>query len=1389
MYDIFGQRFGSLKHLSDNERIAPRSPFVFSKLLKPGILQLKGLAELSLPFITFDPLSEYVSRQQLSISTEETYEFFNPSDSDVAEEGVRALFKDLREDIAAAGKKPIETYRLTEKIEVIIETLQERVVAAEEAMQQIESRLSLFLESLFAQSVEAQLGSVAGLRKLPALDSLALLVARRDSGAALFNLYPEFSKDSFRILRPALVTYLMQKAELQQQQRLLKQSMEIREHQQPPSPDIINAFCAQMLAQYAYKESDALAGVYALLEVTLDLRLRREQVDNIDRYASSQGGNAVNQMIMGAGKTSVLQPILSFLFVFSGGLSVVNVPDEHYALVAQNLAKVAGKAFGIYILATPNEQAYRRGMTLSEYGLFYQKLEELKKLSGVFVTTPRQKYAMLASYYEALNLPIINFEHPDTSEAILASTQKICAMMQMEGVEQIDEIHKLSPKEGVFQYTLGKKKMVDFDRGQIVCQLLSRWVTQIINHPESLVCRIEVIDYLLKRTSQQETSHQQKSALTEAMFEAHIKPALVEIAMQLLQEKYAQNQNFNFIHGKKEKLRDYLLQDSHYVVHWLEECAADKEKEKQLIGALALSIDLIKSGLMENYGTQFGFAIGKNREDESDALVARPYEAAHKPKSTRYAEPYKQVVYTMLGLFAEGIKKESAAEMLSIIRKNIHREIQQGTPLQDTRGYQKYVRICGQVHNAEEILNTKHANALIEFFQKQISSNPEGLLWYMEDQVLQQITFYPHVLRLTPSTLMGFNKVCGGYTGTLREDVLSPLMKPFKEIGTLGSIITAVSKKIQTRTSSLEKVSSTDPLAWVKTTFLQNDAFAFIDSGGWLKDAPLKEFLEGLLRSVSEVRKEIEGIVYHNPKGELSALVQTNTGEVKELSFHPLQHDTTSGRFLTIFCQAYETGTNILQPVGARAIISVRKNMELDDFLQAVFRMRGILTHQQLTIGVTEDLYQHMLSAIIDLYLDRAQPGENLYGVQSPRTLEGRRELLKRFTPDFPLDQKMLWRYLTVNQGESALDNNWLAMVAHLRETIERKLREGLLSGIDAPEVTPRLMKMLSSLVIHSFQDQPTQRVSAANPKKIDTYVTNQELKHYQNMIDTIAKDQMLAAYLFRGKNCDQEIKEWRDQLERCIGKGNIRHKIASSTSYGEIEQQQQQTEETQQQLQIDIRQHAVEAPPALINYDSRVIQGLVQTSVTEGLFKLQDIFYCLSSLTVANDFARGVASNIFLSPNLLFKQGITTNGKYHLPANYCSYVGEKLYLWSSQDRVHITLAKRQHNSLADLMVLSMLKGEVIESGAQTYSEADLKELWKKMLPSVAVAKLMTGWIQFSQEEIQCLDNFLSTGVSAQRMHLNLRNYYHDYLGYLTKEEIKQYKESRLAGWLETPRK
>jgi len=1426
-----------------------------------GISSLYALrtGDLSIDELSFLPqlAEKSFSKNVAATTTTARIELFSSKSPEITDETIRAQFESAQKDLdAAQGIAEEDSYILKahQDLSALRETVSEKRQKEKKTLSSIEANILESVTSALTQDPTSALSFASKKRTLPTIQQLCILSARKDGAGLIKKLYPELSDEGIEKLQKALNEYLQQKRFVQHLDRSVSQIDACIHANAEEKPMLMTALAKSLEVKSSYEMTHEYSTVFLVIETTLNIKLRADQITNIQTFATSMDSSEdiVLQMIMGSGKTAILQPILAFLFAKPDRLSTVTVPEALMQAVTLGLSQTLGSSVSQLVYTIDYNRDKSKDTQYVE--MVHARLIEAKNNQACVLLTPRQKNALVTSMSEGF-YDFVQAKQNNDAAALAECTPRlkaitaICRLLELEEVAQIDEIDMLMNSEVIFKFPVGAREKVDQKRALLVSEL----VYALAKDPE--IYKKVSIDFVDKFQHKRDPNYKKEGAsISPDIYYSVVHPKLVCHARTLLIQNDPSWQGYfdrdtsgyithfigktspfdeeirNTLHlGEEEAISQQLPKalDALTAVasenskeglvakkilftlemkQWIE-TNIQSEDAKNSLGVLAKSIEHI---LLESLSKECGSHY--DRDQNKSFFVARPYFAPNSPKPTMPSDPYEQIVYTMQQTLFRGIPEEAVIKIFRQLQLDAARSHDDtGMLVNETSAYKEFQRILGD--KAKEFTFSEHppSEKLIAELQQAMSKDEKSILHFMEHYVFDQVELFEASISSTPQTMAGVSWQCCGYTGTLHTGIMPKDMRIETALGTDGKTILAIEKKMQAKISRVQCMAPDKRLTdQVLDEFMQDAKYeVFIDSGGWLKEENTEEFAKRLMAACNKRTPPIEGVIFHDEDGREICL-QKIGNEWKKIPREASLLRPNEGKVLTIIQQKYETGTNIPQRPNAKAFMSVRKNMTMRDALQSSFRMRQILVGQSVSFGISQETKEHIALGILSGLLKQEQ-FKSLFGddvsdekirevakqmqlekpieealisafreakTQFPSKSSRERQilLLQSFSKHLDVCSKDVWHYFIANQAIDQQRKNWLAAKQKMQEVIEKPVRS-ILADPDIPlEDRADFFNEIQELFIKKQKDAPFHEMAYGSRVVDSQTAIDYEIAHHLEVIQKIQESKKIRPKvkealikriqaLYNDSKPGDVTQILKDRLTECV---NI-NEIASSLTIAEAEHgqeqqveqqvQQQVQQQTQQQVQQQVEQDMEEvvsgAPLETVSYQPLVGLRPGDANFCTALFthSFQTVSHRLDAevLPILDQ-----SSTLEYSPNLFLRSAPLTDPQqkfYHLPGRFLMIIQGptkfRYVLVSHEDAENIKKgllsAKSEHLHPPQSISLVSLDGKMTAK-YPLETQCDIAAHAKVILQ----AKILTGAIRFSNEEVDAIEQMLRASASNE---------------------------------------
>ena len=725
---------------------------------------------------------------------------------------------------------------------------------------------------------------------------------------------------------------------------------------------------------------------FLVFEFTWNIVLREKQVILVREFMSSlaQGKSTVKQMIMGAGKTTVVGPLLTLMLGDGKNLVVQVVPPA----LLEFSRSVMRSTFSSIMYKRIYTLSFDRSSKITN--AVYQKLHNSTIHRGVVICSPSTIKSIMLKFME--NLDTLDDEGRPKSAELETEISHLAGVLNLfkNGVLIMDEVDLiLHPLKSELNFPVGAKYDLDFNplRWKLPIHLLdsifyAERKRMSVGFKQSNRA-VEILDQLLKVI---EEGYQLRALqrnphivlLNPDWYHASMKPVMAQWAHLWLEAQH--------ISGiSKNDIIKYIIEGANSTVNpelaqLISEQLAPKFKKMlnlthdwlhSFLPHVLQKIDRVSFGLLN--ATDYEKAIKINPHlPRTRAKLAIPFVGKDVPsESSEFAHPDVVIGLTILGYRYEGLRWSDFEDIISNLRSTLTKEIgpyefrkssithekwiiEAGGHLKGKIDYSEDVFVDLDYDDSQEVVPLrllKRSN--IEQMQKLfnlISYLPDTIHWYLENFI------FPAHMRNQIIKLSACGQEIGGdmifskrigFSGTPSD--LLPL-----ELGKCGYEEGSDGMMIHTMTSPDVVSYQVIGEGWSATSLLDIIAKAephfnaLIDTGALITGMSNFQVAEYLLQHGLDW---CEGVVFLDDLDRKMILVRA-TRRVLKLA----QCGIPANKRFAFYDQVHTTGMDISHVLNATAVLTLGKDMTFRDYVQGAFRMRGIAKGQKIHLFVIPEV-------------------------------------------------------------------------------------------------------------------------------------------------------------------------------------------------------------------------------------------------------------------------------------------------------------------------------------------------------------------------------------------------------------------------------------------------
>lgn len=726
---------------------------------------------------------------------------------------------------------------------------------------------------------------------------------------------------------------------------------------------------------------------FVVFEYVFDLLLRGRQVQMIDAFVASlaRGDSRVQQMIMGAGKTTVVGPLLTYILADKQHLVTHVMPT---ALLEQSRQVLRSRFSNLVLRKRIFTFEFDRSVAddpATAVKLFV-KLNRARQHGDVVCASPESIKSMMLKLVELLHsleesTDVMELPVSATSQNIrrirriledrseMADELYRVIRLWQQGVLIMDEVDVLlHPLRSELNFPIGNKFPIDLAANR--WELPIHLIDAVLATPTDASASSEtaaLVQQLHAVLADGYAAHSLQKfphlvLLDMEFYEARMLPILTQLALVWLLK--------HFRMGKMDV-------DVPTLTHYLTCARTELQSNAQLratveSGLSDLSIKLLNLArdwlrtilphvLSKINRVSYGLLRGEHAANtgggnsHSRLLLAVPFIGKDVPsRSSEFAHPDVLIGLTILAYRYEGIRVSDLVRIVSQLKQDFSRQLGPRDQRPACALFREWVTsgLAASIEAGTTSASTGAGVLPLPLFQLRDAAQV-ARLHFLVAKLAGAVYYYvrQHVF---PSC-MNFQKLkisaCGhelgsnalfakriGFSGTPSNLLPMDLGECFYEPRSDGSIFQAL--------TSARIVSIERKVNWSAKSLLLDIArasppyHALIDTGALITGFENQEVAAFLL---AHLPLSMEGVVYLDSDDRQMILLRDHNAPMPliQCGLHP------SKRF-TFYDQVHTTGMDIKQCVNACAVVTLGKDMTFRDYAQGAYRMRGIETGQSI---------------------------------------------------------------------------------------------------------------------------------------------------------------------------------------------------------------------------------------------------------------------------------------------------------------------------------------------------------------------------------------------------------------------------------------------------------
>lgn len=673
------------------------------------------------------------------------------------------------------------------------------------------------------------------------LNDLLLLFLKKES-RGFKERNPDLNDQEIAKIQFLIAQFLNRTAFSQQMERTLRLIADLRSSDQTSlqARDIVQDIAYSLRAKREYTISEHPE--YLVFEVFANIRLRSDQRAKLDLFLKGDYSQPVLQMIMGAGKTKVLLPILALLKADGNRLSMIITPESLYEETMENMRVSSKGAFSQGVTSFD----FERDSNVSSDSLraILKKLESTRTNRGVLVTTSKSMQCLYLKYLE------MAYTHPEDER--LQLLKQILSFFKEKGDVIIDEADLVLNARQEVNFTFGSPHSLKQEHIDL-CSFLYETLLEVSSVQFEFLAGKKLSDV----------------PFTEELYHHAIKPLIVERLIKMWD-----------IPG----LRDYLLGlpvDPPPMSEELRDFAALAKSQLNLFLPLTL-----KKNCDEQYGLR------------GNELLAVPYVASNTPTiASHFGVPYETLNYTIQTYLKKGIPPELVDQEIKRLQKLAISEMEVGKNLEQTESYAQFQKIVGSNSGLHLFHITKRN---IDEIVLRLRDNIPATIHFIKSVILPRLQVYDKKLSSNPQNLCALFARVSGFTGTLwNKESFPSSLQSIPEEGTDARTLVTLWNNSRENVHIAKTSSPGEILSEILSDAHLKNALAIIDTGGVFKGESNLSIAKRILE-LSEPK--IKGVVFFDEDNRANVLergkkgphllIESQLQENERLTYYDQRHTT-----------------------------------------------------------------------------------------------------------------------------------------------------------------------------------------------------------------------------------------------------------------------------------------------------------------------------------------------------------------------------------------------------------------------------------------------------------------------------------------------------------------
>ena len=728
---------------------------------------------------------------------------------------------------------------------------------------------------------------------------------------------------------------------------------------------------------------------------------------------------------MGAGKTTVLLPLLATLNADGDNLSIGVLPTALLPSMSEQLAACLGTSFKqtVEVVEIDRETSINQE--------FLDRLQNIRKGKKLMLMNDGSVQSLYLNFIEHLN----RYSLASKTERLRLEKERqvfseVAQLLKEHGNVVIDEVDQILNPRTEKQYTFGNVIPLPVFEIELVATLYE------ILESDPVITKALRFEFSPDSGIETEEELNLQKPFLQKTYEEIVKQRLIDVIIQKrmgVTDRHVVWFFENLIERERVLVKDYLSTQSDQSVDFVSKqipiikdlLALAKEEILNLLPLTCVKL------CYQNYGPG-----GKGD-------YAIPFRGSDAPAlKSEYGTPYETLNYTIQLLIKQGIDKKTIHQEVNALRNKAFLEMKENPEkkLEQTAAYQMFLKIVGKgktipLFGSEEV---------IDRVQEKVNRSLTIKLHFVKTYIAPQIKSYEKTISANPQIYNFLFSIVNAFTGTQwNSDTFPERLKIIPE-----EIITGKTLGLlwNNRQEPIQVVNKCTGKTIVKELIEVNPqalkANALIDTAGMIRGISRELVARQLLKVFEKERQEIKGVVFYDADSNLMILEVGKEGPIPFTAIKLQPHE----RF-TFYDQLHTTGSDIRQALAAIAIVTIGRHTLLRDILQSVWRLRGLDKSQKVQFAMDQEVKELIISMLKEIGISASDP----------------------------LQIEHLLIFASYNQAMLQGDNNFRALMHKTREVVQQEVFKAFLDpNMDGNQIA-EFFKSVSHLFIQHSSPSPWQ--------------------------------------------------------------------------------------------------------------------------------------------------------------------------------------------------------------------------------------------------------------------------------------------------------------------------